>query len=74
MECSCVLPITQLGSQKCLSTNEHFRVFSIHLSGQEARIVQIDFDLLNHQPLIGSTIKAFSISSARCVLEVLCCL
>ena len=30
--------------------------------------------LISVQPLIGSTIRAFSIGSALCVLEVLCCL
>ena len=73
MERSGVLPTTQFAYRKCLGTcYALFRVYhtlqSAVESGQEVRIVQIDFsaalDRVNH--------LAFSISSVLSVLEVLC--
>ena len=74
MERSGMLPTTQFAYQKCLGTCDALLCVSHTLQsalekGQEARIVQIAV-----QPLIGSTIRVFSISSARWVFEVLCCL
>ena len=75
MERSGVLPTTQFAYWKGLGTIDALLCVSHTLqsaleSGQEARIVQI----VSVQPLIGSTIWAFSISSALWVLEVLSCL
>ena len=75
IKCSGVLPTTKFAYWKCLGTCDALLCVSHTLrsvleSGQEARIVQIDLV----QRLIGSTIWAFSISSALWVLEVLSCL
>ena len=75
MERSGVLPTTQFAYRKGLGTCDALLCMSRTLqsaleSGQKARIVQIDFSAA----LIGSTISAFSISSALWVLEVLSCL
>ena len=75
MERSSVLPTTQFAYQKGLGTCDALLCVSHTLqgaleSGQEARIVQIDFSAV----LIGSTIWAFSINSALWILEVLSCL
>ena len=75
MECSGVLPPTQFAYRKGLGTCDAPFCVSPTLqsaleSGQEPRIVQ----MISVQPLIGSTIRAFSIGSALWVLEVLCCL
>ena len=74
MERSGVLPTTQFAYWKGLGTCDALLCVSYTLQsalerGQEARIVQIDF----RQPLIGSTIREFCISSVLLVLEVLCC-
>ena len=75
MERSGALPTTQFAYRKGMGTCDAPLSVSHTLQsalecGQEARIVQIDFS----EPLIGSTIWAFSISSALWVLEVLSCL
>ena len=67
-----MLPTTQFACRKGLGTCDDLLCLSHTLqsaleSGQEARIVQIDLV----QPLIGSTIWAFSLSSALWVLEVM---
>ena len=74
MERSGVLPTNQFAYRKGLGTCDALLCVSHTLqsaleSGKEARIVQIDFSA----PLIGSTIWAFSISSALWILEVLSC-
>ena len=75
MERSGVIPTTQFAYRKGLGICEALLCVSDTLqsaleSGQEARIVQIDFsaafDRVNHQ--------GFSINSALWVLEVLSCL
>ena len=75
MERSGVLPTTQFAYRKGLGTCDALLCVSHTIqsaleSGQEARIVQIDFsaafDRVNH--------GEFSISSALWILEVLCCL
>ena len=75
MEHCGVLPTTQFAYRKDLGTCDALLCLSHKLqssleSGQEARIVQIDFsaafDMVSHQE--------FSISSALWVSEVLCCL
>ena len=75
MEGSGVLPTTQFAYRKGLGTCDALLCVSHTLqsaleSGQEARIVQIDFsaafDRVNH--------REFCISSALWVLGVLCCL
>ena len=75
MECSGVLTTTQFAYQKGLGTCDAFLCMSHTLhsaleSGQEAGSCR----LISVQPLIGSTIWVFSISSALWVLEVLSCL
>ena len=70
-----MFPTTQFAYRKGLGICDALSCMSHTLqsaleSGQEARIVQIDFS----QPFIGLTIRAFSIGSALWVLEVLCCL
>ena len=75
MEHCGVLPTTQFAYQKGLGTCDVLLCVSHTLqsalaSGQEARIVQINFS----SALIGSTIREFSIGSALWVSEVLCCL
>ena len=75
MKCNGVLQTTQFAYKKGLGTCDAHLCLSHTLqsaleSGQEARIMQIDFV----QPLIGLTIRAFSIGSALWVLAVLCCL
>ena len=75
MECSDVLPTTQFAHQKGLGTCDALLCVSHILqsaleSGQEARIVQIDFSAAFDRSTIG---KIF-INSALCVLEALCCL
>ena len=76
MELSGVAPTAQFAYQKGLGTCDALFCVSHTLqsaleSGQEAIIVHIFFSV---QPLIGSTIGAFSIGSVLWVLEVLCCL
>ena len=75
MERNCVLPTTHFYYRKGLGTCDALlsvfhRLQSALESGQEARIVQIDFsaafDRVNHQGI--------SIGSALRVFEVLCCL
>ena len=73
MERSFVLPNTQFAYRKCLGTSDALSCVPHTLqsaleSGQDARILQIDFSEA------FQCIKAFSISSALWVLEVLCCL
>ena len=75
MERSGALLTTQFAYRKGMGTCDALLSVSHTLQsalecGQEARSVQIDFS----EPLIGSTIWAFSISSALWVLEVLSCL
>ena len=76
MECSGVLPTTQFAYQKGLGACDallcvmHFCDAQSALESGQAQIVQIDFSAA----FIGSTIWAFSISSALWVLEVLSCL
>ena len=75
MERSGVFPTTQFAYQKGLGTCDALLCMSHTLqsaleSGQVARIMQIDFSI----PLIGLTIRAFSIGSALWILQVLCCL
>ena len=75
MENNGVLPNTQFAYPKGLGTCDALLGASHTLqssleSGQEARIVQ----MISVQPLIGLTIRAFSICCALWVLEVLCCL
>ena len=75
MEHSGVFPTTQFAYRKGLGTCDALLCVSHTLqsvleSGQEARIVQIDFSAAFDR----STIRAFSISSALWVLEVLSCL
>ena len=75
MERSCLLPSTQFAYRKSLGTCDALLCMTHTLqnafeSGQEARIMRIDFSAVfkrvNHQGI--------SISSAIWVLEVLCCL
>ena len=75
MEHNAVLLTTQFAYRKCVGTCDKLlcvshTLQSVFESGQEARIVQIDFSAA----LIGSTIREFCISSVLWVLEVLCCL
>ena len=75
MKCSGVLPTTQFAYRKGLGTCDALLCVSHTLqnaleSGQEARILQIDFTAL----LKWSTIWVFCISSVLWVLEILCCL
>ena len=75
MECNRVLPTSQFAHRKSLGTCDALLCLSHTLqsaleSWEEATIVQI----VSVQPLIGSTISAFSIGSALRVLEALCCL
>ena len=75
MERSGVLPTTQFAYRKGLGICDALLCVSHALQsvlerGQEARIVR----LISAQPLIGSTIREFCISSVMWVLEVLCCL
>ena len=70
-----VLPTTKFAYWKGLGTCDALLCMSHILqsawdSGQKARIVQIDFGAAFDRV----TIRAFSIGSALCVLEVLCCL
>ena len=72
MERSGVLPTTQFAYQKCLCTCDALLCVSHTLqsaleSGQEARIVQIDFSAAFDRV----TIWAFSLSLSLWVLEVL---
>ena len=72
MERSCVLPTTQLAYRKGLGTCDALLCVSHTLqsvleSGQEARMNR----LISVQPLIGSTIREFCISSLLCVLSIL---
>ena len=78
MECSSVLLTTQFAFRKALGTCDSLLCVSHTLqsaleSWQEARIVQIDFSALM-LTFDRVSIRAFSISSALLVLEVLCCL
>ena len=74
MERNGVLPTTQFAYRKGLSTCDAL-LFVFHTlqsaleSGQEARIVQVDFSSAFDWVNIG----AFSIGSTLLVLEVLCC-
>ena len=75
MERSGVLPTTLFAYRSSMGTCDALlcvshTLQSVLVSGQEARIVQIDFSVF----LIWSTIWAFSISSALWILEVLSCL
>ena len=75
MERSVVLPTTQFAYRKGLGTCDAVLCVPHTLqsaleSGQEARIVQIDFSAASEV----STIRAFSISSALWLLKVLACL
>ena len=75
MECSGVLPTTQFAYRKRLGNCDARLCVSHALQSaleslQEARIVQIDFSAAFDR----STIRAFSISSALWVLEILSCL
>ena len=70
-----MLPTTQFAYRKCLGTCDVLLCVSQILqsaleSGQEARIVQIDFSAA----FVMLTIRVFSIGSALWVLEVLFCL
>ena len=70
-----MLPTTQFAYRKGLGACDALLCMSHTLqsaleSGQEARIVQINFS----EPLIGLTIEEFSISSVSWALVVLCCL
>ena len=58
-----------LGTCDALSLVSHTQKSELE-SGQEARMVQIDFSAACDR----STIRTFSIGSALWVLEVLCCL
>ena len=75
MECSGVLPTSQFAYRKGLGTCDALLCVSHTLqsaleSGQDARMCR----LISVHPLIGSTVRAFSIGSAPKVLEVLCCI
>ena len=72
---SVVLPTTQFAYRKGLGTCDALLCVSHTLqsaleSGQEARIVQIDFSAAFDKVNIGE----FSIGPALCVLEILCCI
>ena len=75
VERSDVLPATQFAYRKGLSTCDallgvsHIMQSALE-SGQKLGLCR----LISAQPLIGPTIRAFSISSDLLVLEVLCCL
>ena len=75
MERSRVLPTTQFAYRKGRVPVMHFCACSIHCR-VHWRVVRrlVSCRLTSVQPLIGSTIWAFSISSALWVLEVLSCL
>ena len=77
MECSGVLPTTQFAHRKGLGTCDALLCVSHRLqsaleSGQEARIVQIDFsaafDRLNHQGILN---KLCSVGIRGSVLSIL---
>ena len=75
MECSGALLTTQFAYRICPGTCDARLCVPCTLqsaleSGQQARILQIDFSAL----LIQSTIREFFISPVLWVLEVLCCL
>ena len=74
MEVNGVLPTTQFAHRKGLGSCDALLCVSHTLQSElergQAMIVQIDFS----EPLIGSTVRAFCISSVLWVLEVLCCL
>ena len=67
MECSGVLPTTQFAYWEGLGTCDAL------LHWREGRGLGL-YRLISAQPLIGSTIREFCISSVLWVLEVLCCL
>ena len=74
-ELSSVLQTMQFAYRKGLGTYDaplcvYCTLHSALESGQEDRMVQIDFSGV----LIGSTIREFCISSVLWVLEILCCL
>ena len=75
MELSGMLPTTQFSYRKGLGTCDPLLCVSHTLksaleSGQRLGSCR----LISVQPLIGSTIRVFSINSALWALEVLCCL
>ena len=75
MECSGELPTTQLAYRKGLGTCDALLcVFHALQSALESRLRLGSCRLISVQRLTGSTIWAFSISSALWVLEVLSCL
>ena len=75
MECSAVLPTTQFAYRKGLGTYDALLYVShrLHSALESGRRLG-SCRLTSVQPLIGSTIWAFSISSDLWVLEVLSCL
>ena len=75
MESSGVLPTTQFAYWKGLGTCDDFCACPIHCKVHlRVGMRQGSCRLISVQPLIGSTVRALSISSALWVLEVLCCL
>ena len=75
MECSGVLPTTKFAYRKGLGTCDALLCVSHTLQGALERGRRLgSCRSTSAQPLIGSTIWAFSISSALWVLEVLSCL
>ena len=75
MEHCGVLPDTSLRIGKVWAPVMHFCACRMHCKGQwrEGRRLG-SYRLISAQPLIGSTIKEFCISSVLWVLGVLCCL
>ena len=76
MERSGVLPTTQFAYRKGLGTcDELFSGYLLHyVSHWRVGRRLGSFRLISAQPLIGSTIREFYISSVLSVLEVQCCL
>ena len=81
MDCSGLLPTTQFASRKGLGTCDALLCVSHTLqstleSGQEARIVQVDFraafDKVNHQGILNRLCYVGIGGSAMWVLEALC--
>ena len=74
VESSGVLPTTQFAYRKGLGTCDALLCVSHTLQSGRVGRRPVSCRLISVQPLIGSTIWAFSISSALLVFEVLSCL
>ena len=73
MECSGVLTTTQFAYRRVLVPVMHFCACPIYCKVHWRVGSRLgSCRLISVQPLIGSTIRAFSVSSAQWVLEVLC--